>query len=70
VAALIGNVALADADSVIVAIVLAVAAGAILAMVVDTMISRGLRDRAHEFAGMIAVVGFLFAFVKLSKLAG
>ncbi len=68
IAALLGNLALSDADPIAVAIVLAVAAGAILAMVVDTMIPEAF-EIAHEFAGMIAVVGFLFAFV-LSKLAG
>lgn len=68
ISALFGNVALADANPVVVAIVLAVAAGGILAMIVDTMIPEAF-EIAHEFAGMIAVVGFLFAFV-LSKLAG
>lgn len=66
--ALFGNVALTGADPVVVAIVLAVAAGGILAMIVDTMIPEAF-EIAHEFAGMIAVIGFLFAFV-LSKLAG
>lgn len=68
IASLIGNVALADTDPVVVAIVLAVAAGGILAMVVDTMIPEAF-EIAHEFAGLIAVLGFLFAFL-LSKLAG
>jgi ZIP family zinc transporter len=43
----------------------AVAAGAILAMLVDTMIPEAFQD-AHNFAGLIAVIGFLTAFV-LSK---
>ncbi len=68
VASLIGNVALADAGPAVIAIALAVAAGGILAMVVDTMIPEAF-EITHEFAGMIAVVGFLLAFV-LSKLAG
>jgi ZIP family zinc transporter len=44
----------------------AVAAGAILSMLVDTMIPEAF-DEAHNFAGLIAVLGFLSAFV-LSKL--
>lgn len=45
----------------------AVAAGAILAMLVDTMIPEAF-DQAHDFAGLIAVAGFLTAFT-LSKTA-
>lgn len=44
----------------------AVAAGAILAMLVDTMIPEAF-EQAHDFAGLIAVLGFLAAFA-LSKL--
>jgi ZIP family zinc transporter len=43
----------------------AVAAGAILAMLVDTMIPEAF-EQAHDFAGLIAVLGFLAAFA-LSK---
>jgi ZIP family zinc transporter len=43
-----------------------VAAGAILAMLVDTMIPEAFAV-AHTFAGLITVTGFLAAFV-LSKL--
>ena len=43
----------------------AVAAGAILAMLVDTMIPEAFDD-AHEYAGLITVLGFLTAFA-LSK---
>lgn len=67
-AAMIGNVALMGCDPVVIAIVLAVAAGGILAMVVDTMVPEAF-EIAHEFAGMIAVIGFLIAFL-LSKFAG
>jgi ZIP family zinc transporter len=46
----------------------AVAAGAILSMLVDTMIPEAFEE-AHDFAGLITVAGFLTAFV-LSKLGG
>ena len=46
----------------------AVAAGAILAMLVDTMIPEAF-EQAHDFAGLNAVSGFLLAFV-LSKTGG
>lgn len=46
----------------------AVAAGAILAMIVDTMIPEAT-ESTHDFTGMIAVLGFLAAFF-LSKVAG
>lgn len=65
-AALLGNVALAGAAPGLVAAITAVAAGAILAMLVDTMIPEAT-ESTHEYSGLIAVVGFLIAFV-LSKL--
>jgi ZIP family zinc transporter len=40
----------------------AVAAGAILAMLADTMIPEAFEE-AHDFAGLITVLGFLAAFV-------
>lgn len=49
----------------IVAATTAVAAGAILSMLVDTMIPEAFEE-THDFAGMITVVGFLSAFI-LSK---
>jgi zinc transporter, ZIP family len=67
-AALIGYVALAGADPAVIAAVTAVAAGAILAMLVDTMIPEAT-ESTHEYSGLIAVIGFLAAFV-LSKLGG
>lgn len=67
-AALLGNLALAGADPDLVAATTAVAAGAILAMLVDTMIPEATEE-THEFAGLITVAGFLGAFV-LSKLGG
>ncbi len=45
----------------------AIAAGAILAMLVDTMIPEAFAE-AHDFAGLITVAGFLAAFI-LSKLS-
>jgi ZIP family zinc transporter len=66
VAAMFGNLALAQSDPAIIAVVLAVAAGAILAMVVDTMIPEAF-ELTHEYAGLITVFGFLAAFA-LSKL--
>ena len=45
----------------------AVAAGAILAMLADTMIPEAFAE-AHDFAGLITVIGFLAAFA-LSKLS-
>lgn len=38
------------------------AAGAILFMLVDTMIPEAFQE-AHDFAGLITVLGFLAAFV-------
>ena len=68
IAAFVGNVALVGTDPVVIAIVLAVAAGGILAMIVDTMIPEAF-EVAHEVAGIITVIGFLLAFL-LSKVAG
>lgn len=65
VAALLGNVLFAGASPETVAVITAVAAGAILAMLVDTMIPEAT-ENTHEYTGLIAVVGFLAAFV-LSK---
>jgi len=67
-AAAIGNVALAGAPADAVAGVTAVAAGAILAMLVDTMIPEATEE-THEYSGLITVAGFLVAFM-LSKAAG
>lgn len=50
-----------------VAAVQAVAAGAILAMIVDTMVPEAF-EGTHDYAGLIAVLGFLVAFT-LSKLS-
>jgi ZIP family zinc transporter len=52
----------------VIAATTAVAAGAILAMLADTMIPEAF-ENAHDFAGLITVAGFLAAFV-LTKLGG
>ena len=49
----------------VVAATTAIAAGAILAMLVDTMIPEAF-EQAHDFAGLVTVAGFLAAFA-LSK---
>ena len=67
-AALLGYLLFAGAAPGLVAAVQAVAAGAILAMIVDTMVPEAFEE-THDFAGLVAVAGFLVAFA-LSKLAG
>jgi ZIP family zinc transporter len=68
IAALIGYWAFAGASPLVIAAVTAVAAGAILAMLADTMIPEAFAT-AHDFAGLITVAGFLAAFT-LSRVAG
>jgi len=67
VAALAGYTLFDGASPDVVAATTAVAAGAILAMLVDTMIPEAF-EQSHNFAGLITVLGFLAAFT-LSKLA-
>jgi ZIP family zinc transporter len=67
-AAMFGNLALAGADSAWVALALAMAAGGILAMIVDTMIPEAF-EYTHEYAGLITLLGFLAAFV-LARFGG
>ena len=52
----------------VVAATTAVAAGAMLTMIVDTMIPEAFA-KTHNWAGLIAVLGFLTSFA-LSELAG
>ena len=66
IAALIGYTVFQGFSNEIIAATTAVAAGAILAMLADTMIPEAF-EVAHDFAGLITVAGFLAAFV-LSKL--
>lgn len=68
IAALAGNLLLTGTNAEAVAAVNAVAAGAILAMLADTMIPEAFEE-AQEFTGLITVAGFLAAFA-LSKLGG
>jgi ZIP family zinc transporter len=67
-AALLGNLALSGTSPELIAGTTAVAAGGILAMLVDTMIPEAT-EKTHDYSGLIAVAGFLLAFV-LSKLGG
>ena len=65
-AAWLGYAAFGGVSLRIVSAVTAIAAGAILAMLVDTMIPEAF-EQAHSFAGLITVAGFLTSF-GLSKL--
>jgi ZIP family zinc transporter len=67
-ASLAGYALFRDYSADVVAGTTAVAAGAILAMLVDTMIPEAF-EAAHDFAGLITVAGFLAAFM-LSKSGG
>jgi ZIP family zinc transporter len=67
IAAWFGYVAFDGANPGLVAAVQATAAGAILTMVVDTMVPEAF-EGTHDYAGIIAVGGFLAAFA-LSKMA-
>jgi ZIP family zinc transporter len=60
-AGLLGVLLLQGASPQAVAAMTAVAAGAILAMVADTMIPEAF-ERTHAYAGLIATVGFILAF--------
>ena len=68
VAALVGYTVFSHFNSEIIAATTAIAAGAILSMLADTMIPEAF-ETAHEFAGLITVAGFLAAFV-LTKMGG
>jgi ZIP family zinc transporter len=66
-ASLAGYVLFSNLSADVIAATTAVAAGAILAMLSDTMMPEAF-DEAHNFAGLITVLGFLAAFV-LTKLS-
>lgn len=68
IASLVGYTLFRDLSPDVVAATTAIAAGAILSMLVDTMIPEAFEE-THNFAGLITVAGFLAAFV-LSKLGG
>ncbi len=61
VGALLGYTIFSGFSPEIIAGTTAVAAGAILAMLADTMIPEAFEE-AHDFAGLITVLGFLAAF--------
>lgn len=61
VAGLLGALLLEGASPQLIAVITASAAGAILAMVADTMIPEAF-ERTHLYAGLIATVGFIVAF--------
>jgi zinc transporter, ZIP family len=67
-ASLVGYAVFAGFSNEVIAATEAVAAGAILAMISDTMMPEAF-EVAHDYAGLITVAGFLSAFV-LSKLGG
>lgn len=60
-ASLIGYASLQNAPAEMVAFITAIAAGAILAMLADTMIPEAFEEH-HVLTGLIAAVGFLAAF--------
>lgn len=62
VAALLGYVVFAGLSANTIAATTATAAGAILAMLADTMMPEAFEE-AHDLAGLITVLGFLAAFV-------
>jgi ZIP family zinc transporter len=68
VAALLGYAVFRHFSPQVVAFTTAIAAGGVLAMIVDTMIPEAFEE-THDFAGLITVAGFLAAFA-LSKLGG
>lgn len=61
VAASLGYLLLQGASPAVVAVITAVAAGAILAMITDTMIPEAF-ESAHLYSGLFATLGFLAAF--------
>lgn len=68
IASLVGYGIFSRFSAEVIAATNAVAAGAILAMLADTMIPEAY-ETAHNFSGFITALGFLLAFV-LSKLGG
>jgi ZIP family zinc transporter len=60
-AGLVGCLLLRDASPATVAVITAVAAGAILTMVADTMIPEAF-ERTQLYTGLVATLGFLVAF--------
>lgn len=67
IAALVGYIVFSGLNQEIVAATTAVAAGAILTMLAETMIPEAF-EYAHYFSGLITVAGFLTAYI-INKLA-
>ncbi len=67
IAAFVGYTVFAHFSAEIIAATTAVAAGAILAMLADTMIPEAF-ENGHKYSGFITVLGFLAAFM-LTKMA-
>jgi ZIP family zinc transporter len=65
---LAGYIVFDSVDPFIVAATTALAAGAMLTMIVDTMIPEAFAE-AHDWAGLITVLGFLVSFT-LTEIAG
>jgi ZIP family zinc transporter len=59
--ALIGYVALGSAPPEAIAVITAIAAGAVLTMIADTMMPEAF-ENTHAWTGLITTVGFLVAF--------
>jgi ZIP family zinc transporter len=67
-AALVGALTLQNASPATVAVITAIAAGAILAMLADTMIPEAF-EKEHALTGLITAAGFLTAF-SIGRLGG
>ena len=67
VSAVVGNVVFRNFGDAVIAGTTAVAAGAILAMLADTMMPEAF-EAAHDLAGLVTALGFLCAFL-LTKVA-
>lgn len=61
ISAMVGYLLLAGAPPFVIAVITAVAAGAILAMIADTMLPEAFEE-AHILTGVITAIGFLAAF--------
>jgi zinc transporter, ZIP family len=61
IAALLGYVTLGSAPPELIAVITAIAAGAILTMIADTMIPEAF-EKTRSWTGLITTVGFLLAF--------
>ncbi|TFV56812.1 ZIP family zinc transporter [Mycobacterium sp. PS03-16] len=61
IAAMLGYLLLDGASPALIAVITAVAAGAILAMIADTMVPEAFSE-THVFTGLITTFGFLTAF--------